>query len=119
MEEGQKMFKPEFLNRIDEIMVFHSLTKEDMGEIITLLSQNLTHRCMESMGIKLNITHSAKAYIVDKYTNLKMGARPLKRAIQNEIEDALAEEILLKKVKPNDKVTVGIKDKKIYFAVKN
>ncbi len=119
MEEVKKMFKPEFLNRIDEIMVFHSLTKEDMGEIITLLSQNLTHRCMESMGIKLNITHSAKAYIVDKYTNLKMGARPLKRAIQNEIEDALAEEILLKKVKPNDKVTVGIKDKKIYFAVKN
>ena len=119
MEEVKKMFKPEFINRIDEIMVFHSLTKEDMGEIVTMLSLNLINRCMESMGIKLNITHAVKTYIVDKYTNLKMGARPLKRAIQSEIEDALAEEILLKKVKPKDQVTVGIKDKKIYFTVKN
>lgn len=119
MEEVKKMFKPEFINRIDEIMVFHSLTKEDMGEIVKMLSLNLINRCMESMGIKLNITHAVKTYIVDKYTNLKMGARPLKRAIQSEIEDALAEEILLKKVKPKDQVTVGIKDKKIYFTVKN
>lgn len=119
MEEVKKMFKPEFINRIDEIMVFHSLTKEDMGEIVSMLSLNLINRCMESMGIKLNITHAVKTYIVDKYTNLKMGARPLKRAIQSEIEDALAEEILLKKVKPKDQVTVGIKEKKIYFTVKN
>ena len=119
MEEVKKMFKPEFINRIDEIMVFHSLTKEDMGEIVTMLSLNLISRCLDSMEIRLNITHAVKTYIVDKYTNLKMGARPLKRAIQSEIEDALAEEILLKKVKPKDRVTVGIKDKKIYFTVKN
>ena len=119
MEEVKKLFKPEFINRIDEIMVFHSLTKEDMKEIVTLLSKNLINRCMECMDIKLTITPAVKTYIVDKYSNLKMGARPLKRAIQNEIEDALAEEILLKKVQPKDNVTVGLKEKKMVFTVKN
>ncbi|MCR4748690.1 MAG: ATP-dependent Clp protease ATP-binding subunit [Lachnospiraceae bacterium] len=115
MEEVKRMFKPEFLNRIDDIMVFHALTGEDMHEIVTLLSKNLSSRCEEQMGIRLNITPAAKKFIVEKYTNLKMGARPLKRAIQTEIEDALAEQILLKNIQPNDKVRVGVKDKKILF----
>lgn len=119
MEEVKKMFKPEFLNRIDEIIVFHPLTKPDMKEIMMLLSKNLIDRCRDRMDIKLTITPSVKNYIVEKYSNMKMGARPYKRAIQSEIEDALAEEILEKKVKPKDTVTVGLKDKKIVFTVKN
>ena len=119
MEEVKKMFKPEFINRIDEIMVFHSLNKEDMKEIVTILMRNLIERCINGMDIKLTVTPAVKAFIVDKYSNLKMGARPLKRAIQTEIEDALAEEILLKKVKPKDNVTVSLKEKKILFQVKN
>ena len=115
MEEVKRLFKPEFINRIDEIMVFHPLTKEDMKEIITLLSKNLIDRCRERMDIHLTITPAAKQYLIDKYANLKMGARPLKRAIQNEIEDALAEEILLKNIKPGDSVKAGCKDKKIRF----
>jgi len=115
MDEVKRMFKPEFINRIDDIMVFHALTKDDMNDIVTLLAKNLIDRCNEQMDIKLNITPSVKKYIVEKYTNLKMGARPLKRAIQTEIEDALAQEILLKNIQPKDNVKVGIKDKKIVF----
>ena len=119
MEEVKKMFKPEFINRIDEIMVFHSLNKDNMKEIVNLLFHNFTKRAMERMDIKLTVTPAVKNYIVDKYSNLKMGARPLKRAIQTEVEDSLAEEILQKKVKPKDFVTVYLKDKKILFRVKN
>lgn len=118
MEEVKRVFKPEFINRIDDIMVFHSLTKDDMKEIVTLLAKNLIERCKDRMDIKLTFTPAVKAYIVDKYSNLKMGARPLKRAIQNEVEDPLAEEILMKKVKPGDCVTVSLRDKKVVFNVK-
>ena len=118
MEEVKRMFKPEFINRIDDIMVFHSLTKEDMNDIVTLLSKSLINRCREQLEINLTISPAVKKYIVEKYTNLKMGARPLKRAIQSEIEDALAQEILLKNVKPGDNVNVGMKSKKVVFSVK-
>ena len=118
MEEVKKIFKPEFINRIDEIMVFHALTQADMKEIITLLSGNLTKRCKEQMGIRLTISPALKQYIVEKHADLKMGARPLKRAIQTIIEDALAEEILAGKVKEGDKVTAGVKNGKVTFTVK-
>lgn len=118
MEEVKRMFKPEFLNRIDDIMVFHSLTNDDMKEIITLLSKNLIDRCKNQMEIDLSISPAVKKYIVEKYTNLKMGARPLKRAIQSEIEDALAEEILMKNIKPKDKVLATMKNKKVVFVKK-
>lgn len=118
MEEVKKLFKPEFINRIDEIMVFHQLTKEDMKKIVTLLSRNLCERCRLQMDIELTVTTALKDYIVDKFTDLKMGARPLKRAIQTEIEDALAEEILAGKIKTKDKVSAGVHDKKVAFTVK-
>lgn len=118
MEEVKRLFKPEFINRIDEIMVFHPLNKDDMKQIITLLARNLSIRCKNQMDIDLTITSSAKEYIVDKYSDLKMGARPLKRAIQTTIEDSLAEEILAGKVKNGDNVSVGLKNKKITFTVK-
>ena len=118
MEEVKRLFKPEFINRIDEIMVFHPLNKEDMKAIVTLLSKNLTKRCREQMNIDLAITSSVKEHLIEKHMDVKMGARPMKRAIQSEIEDALAEEILAGKVKSGDKVSVGLKNKKITFTVK-
>ena len=119
MEEVKKLFKPEFINRIDEIMVFHPLNKEDMKKIVSLLSKNLVKRCKEQMEIDLTITASVKDWLIEKHMDAKMGARPLKRAIQSEIEDALAEEILLANVKRGDKVSAGLKNKKIAFTVRN
>ncbi len=118
MEEVKRLFKPEFINRIDEIMVFHPLNKEDMKEIVTLLTKTLSKRCQEQMNIDLNVSGSVKEYLIEKHMDTKMGARPMKRAIQSEIEDALAEEILAGKVKAGDKVSVGLKNKKITFTVK-
>lgn len=118
MEEVKRLFKPEFINRIDEIMVFHPLTKEDMKEIITLLSENLVKRCREQMNIRLTITPALKEHIVEKHSDLKMGARPLKRAIQTMIEDALAEEILSGRVKAGDGVSAGYREGKVIFKVK-
>ena len=119
MEEVKRLFKPEFINRIDEIMVFHPLNKEDMKKIVTLLSKNLVKRCKEQMEIDLTINTSVKDWLIEKYMDAKMGARPLKRAIQSEIEDALAEEILRGDVKRGDKVSAGLKNKKIVFTVRD
>lgn len=118
MEEVKRLFKPEFINRIDEIMVFHQLNKGDMKKIVTLLCKNLCARCKTQMDIELTVTGALKEHIVDKFTDLKMGARPLKRAIQTEIEDALAEEILAGKIKQKSRVSAGVHDKKVTFTVK-
>ena len=118
MEEVKRLFKPEFINRIDEIMVFHQLTKENMHRIVTLLCKNLCERCKTQMNIDLAVTGALKDYIVDQFTDLKMGARPLKRAIQTEIEDALAEEILAGNIGQNSKVSAGVHNKKVAFTVK-
>ena len=88
MEEVKRVFKPEFINRIDEIMVFHPLNKENMKDVVSLLTRVLADRCREQMGIRLTVTPALKEYIVDKYSEVKMGARPMKRAIQTVIEDA-------------------------------
>lgn len=118
MEEVKRLFKPEFINRIDEIMVFHPLTEKDMKQIITLLSKNLCDRCKTQMDIDLTFTSTLKDYLVKKYSDLKMGARPLKRAIQNIVEDELATAILEGRVKRGDVVHAGIKNDKITFTVK-
>ena len=118
MEEVKRLFKPEFINRIDEIMVFHPLTEKDMKQIITLLSKNLCDRCKIQMDIDLIFTSTLKDYLVKKYSDLKMGARPLKRAIQNVVEDELATAILEGRVKRGDVVHAGIKNDKITFTVK-
>ena len=115
MEEVKRLFKPEFINRIDEIMVFHPLHKENMKQIITLLARNLSKRCKEQMDISLTLTSSLKEFIIEEHADSKMGARPLKRAIQTVIEDALAEEILAGRIKPGDNVSVGVRDKKVVF----
>ncbi len=118
MEEVKRSFKPEFINRIDEIIVFHQLGNEDMKSIVNLLAVNLTKRCESQMDIHLSLTSSLKEHLVEKYADNKMGARPLKRAIQSVVEDALAEEILMKKVQPGDVVSAGFKNGKVCFTVK-
>lgn len=118
MEEVKKLFKPEFINRVDEIMVFHQLDKGNMREIVTLLSENLIRRSKKQMDITLKITPALKNHLVEKYTDLKMGARPLRRAIQTVVEDALAEEILADRVKGGDTVSAGWKEGKITFTVR-
>ena len=118
MEEVKKMFKPEFINRIDEIMVFHPLNRMHMKQIIALLTSGLSRRCQEQMNSQLSVSPALKEHLVEKYSEKKMGARPLKRAVQSVIEDALAEEILKKNVQPGDKVTAGFKNGQAAFTVK-
>lgn len=113
MEEVKRSFKPEFINRIDDIIVFHQLNKSNMKEIIQLLASGLTKRCQEQMNIKLTLSPALKEHLVDKYSDNKMGARPLRRAIQSVVEDALAEEILRKQVNSGDVVTAGFKQNKL------
>ena len=119
MDEVKRLFKPEFINRIDEIMVFHPLTEQDMKQIITLLSKNLCDRCKEQMEIELSFTNTLKEYLIKKHADLKMGARPLKRAIQNVVENELATAILEGLVKRGDTVSVGVRNDKVTFTVKD
>lgn len=119
MEEVKRIFKPEFLNRIDETIVFRSLEKKDMKKIVTLLSKTLADRCQEQMGITLSIKDSLKTYIVESAYDPKYGARPLRRKIQNVIEDNLAEEILSGKIKKGDIVDAGMRGEEIHFTVRN
>ena len=118
MEEVRRIFKPEFLNRIDETIVFRSLNKNDMKQIVTLMLKDLTDRCKSQMDIILHVRDSVKNYIVEKAYEPKYGARPLRRKIQNEIEDQLAEEILDGKVKKGDEVIVTTKKNAVVFEVK-
>ena len=118
MEEVRRIFKPEFLNRIDETIVFRSLNKDDMKQIVALMLKELTNRCEKQMGIHLTVRDSVKKYIVDKAYDPKYGARPLRRQIQNDIEDELAEEILSGKVKKDTEVTVTVHKEKIVFETK-
>lgn len=115
MEEVKRIFKPEFINRIDEIIVFHVLDEENMKQIVTLLSKNLIKRSKEQMDITLSITPAVKKHIVEKGIDKKFGARPLRRAIQSMIEDALAEEILTGTIQRGDKVTAALEKGAIVF----
>ena len=119
MDEVKKLFKPEFINRIDEIMVFHTLNEKEMMDIVTLLSQNLSKRCKAQMDINLTISPAVKKFLVTKHSDAKMGARPLKRAIQQTIEDAMAEELLKGNIKAGMDVTVTLKDDKVVFVGKD
>ena len=119
MEEVRRIFKPEFLNRIDEIIVFHMLNKEQIKKIVTLLLKTLEKRCAEQMDICLTVTGAVKDFIVEKGSDNKYGARPLRRAIQSRIEDALANEILEGKIKRGDHVQVRLHKDEILFEVKN
>ncbi len=115
MEEVKKNFKPEFLNRIDETIVFHPLSKEDNIKIAGILLKEITKRIEGQMNIEINMTEGAKKLVVEKSFDKKYGARPLKRALQTMVEDRLAEEILDGKIKKGDKVTISVSGKELKF----
>ena len=118
MDEVKMIFRPEFLNRIDETIVFHALDKSHMKKIVTLLCRDFTKRLEEQLDIHLTLRESAKNLIVEKGTDAKYGARPLRRALQTELEDKLADAILNGEVKAGDYVDVGTSKKEIRFITK-
>lgn len=117
MDEVKQLFKPEFINRIDELLVFHSLTKDDMKKIVTIMLKDIIKRAKEQLGINLVVTPTAKALLIDESYDSKYGARPLRRKIQSVIEDGVSEEILNLNAKRGDKVTVSVADKKFKISV--
>ena len=117
MDEVKMIFRPEFLNRIDETIVFHALDKTHMKKIVTLLCRDFTKRLADQLDIHLTLRESAKNLIVEKGTDAKYGARPLRRALQTELEDRLADAILNGEVKAGDHVAAGVSGKQIWFTV--
>lgn len=117
MDEVKNVFKPEFLNRIDDMIVFHALEKEDILEIVKLMTDTLAKRVQENMGISVSFTDKALEKIAEEGFDKAYGARPLRRAIQSKIEDAFAEEYLQGNFKAGEKVSVGVKTNGFLFRV--
>lgn len=117
MEEVKRLFKPEFLNRIDDMIVFHALTKDEVKDIADLLLRNFALRVKSQMGIELKYGEAVKNYIFDKGYDKKYGARPLRRAIQNEIEDKMAEEILAGTIQAGQTVRISVVKAGVKFKV--
>ncbi len=120
MDEVKRIFKPEFLNRIDEMIVFHMLTKENVARIVDIMMNSINKRIKEQLNITIELSDAAKSYIVDAGYDEKYGARPLKRALQQKVEDELAEQILEGRIKSSDIVYVDKKEdsEKLVFSVK-
>jgi len=116
LDEMKKVFRPEFLNRIDEPIVFHPLSKEDVRKIVDLMLEKVTQRLYEQ-AVSLEVTQGAKSFLVEKGFDPQFGARPLRRAIQKHLEDPLAQEILAKKIKPQTKIVADVQDENIVFKV--
>ncbi|MCI9565576.1 MAG: ATP-dependent Clp protease ATP-binding subunit [Eubacterium sp.] len=119
MEEVKQMFKPEFINRIDDIIVFHTLSENEVKNIVGLMLKGLAKQVQEQMDIYLTFTAGLKAYIAKESYDKKYGARPLRRMIQNKVEDQLAEEILAGNVCKGQQVSVGYKNNQVNFTVKS
>ncbi len=119
MEEVRRIFKPEFLNRIDETIVFRSLNRADMKQIVGLMIKELSGRCEKQLGLTLTVRDSVKSYIVEQAYEPKYGARPLRRKIQNEVEDKLAEAILNGEIPKGAVVIVTIKKNVVVFETKD
>lgn len=115
MAEVRKMFRPEFINRIDGIEVFHALTHEELLRITTLLCNDLARRAKEQLGLTLRIAPSLKEHLVDQYADPKMGARPLRRALQSVVEDELSTRLLAEEFVKGDSVTIGCRNGKVTF----
>ncbi|MBE5994303.1 MAG: ATP-dependent Clp protease ATP-binding subunit [Paenibacillaceae bacterium] len=118
MEEVKKLFKPEFVNRIDEIIVFHPLNKTHMKDIVTIMMKDIMKRTSEQMSITIEIDEAAKDYLIQKGYDEKYGARPLRRTIQSSLEDKLAEEILSGTVKTGDTVMITAGEDGLKFSVR-
>ncbi len=119
MEEVKRLFKPEFLNRIDEIIVFHPLNKENMKEIVSIMLKGIKERTLQQMGITLHVTEEGKEFLIEKGYDEKYGARPLRRTIQSEIEDRLAEKILEGVVHTGDEVEITKTVEGLVFSAAN
>ncbi len=117
MEEVRRMFKPEFLNRIDETIVFHSLNKDHIEQIVDIMMAAISKRTKEQMDITIELSGEAKGWIIDQGYDHKYGARPLRRTLQNKIEDRLAEEILDGNIRSGDRVKVDLEDDSLKFSV--
>ena len=115
MEEVKQLFKPEFINRIDDFIVFHKLDNDDLTDITQLLLNNLAKRAFVQMNLQIKFTPALKKHIVEKYSDPLMGARPLRRGITQEVEDSMSKEILLGNIIEGDKVTVSYKGEKVVF----
>ena len=118
MNEVKLIFRPEFLNRIDEILVFHPLSQEEMKKIVGMMCKDLVKRAKEQLDISLTIRDSVKKHIVETGTDQKYGARPLRRAVQNQLEDKLAEAVLTGEVLRGPEVVAGMSKKEIKFMPK-
>jgi len=118
MNEIKLVFRPEFLNRIDEILVFHPLGEPELKKITGMMCQEVVKRAKEQMDIHLTVRDSVKKLIMEKGTDKKYGARPLRRAVQSELEDSLAEAILAGEIKRGQEVVAGVSKKEIKFEVK-
>ena len=119
MEAVRRTFKPEFLNRIDEIIVFHPLTKDDMSNIVNIMVKELSKRALSQMNLTLRVSPSAKQLLIEKGYDPKFGARPLRRAVQNMIEDELAERLLSGEFEAGDIVRIGKEKDQITFTKGN
>ena len=115
MEEVRRLFKPEFLNRIDEIMVFHPLNKTHIKKIVNIMLKTLEKRCKEQLDIQLKITESVKDFLAEAGFDSKYGARPLRRAIQTKLEDPMANALLEGTIKRGDTVRIQLHQKEIRF----
>ena len=118
MNEVKLIFRPEFLNRIDEIIVFHALSADNMKKIVSMMCKEVCARAKEQLGITLHVRDSVKKYIVETGTDQKYGARPLRRAVQNLLEDKLAEAVLDGTIKRGQAVEAGLSKKEIKFIPK-
>lgn len=115
MEVVKTMFKPEFINRIDDIIVFHALSKEDTAKILNIMEKEIADRIKKQMDITIKMTPAAKNHILETSYDKKYGARPLRRALQNMVENQLAEEILSGRIKQSDNVKISVHNKKLVF----
>ena len=118
MGEVKRFFKPEFLNRIDETIVFHPLNQDHMKEIVSIMLRGIIKRTARQMDLKLTVEEDASAFLVEKGYDEKYGARPLRRAIQNHLEDKLAEAILDGTIRGGDQVSVRVEDGSLKFLTK-
>jgi ATP-dependent Clp protease ATP-binding subunit ClpC len=119
MDEVKRLFKPEFLNRIDEMIVFHALSRQDICEIVKIMLGTIEKRCMTQMDLRLKVEDALLEHLAEKGFDEKYGARPLRRAIQTELEDRLTEQILEGKVRQGDTVTLGFADGNVKVAVRH
>lgn len=114
MEEVKRVFKPEFINRIDEMIVFHALTKSDIFLIAKNMLENFKQRVQAQMELSIQYSRNVVQYVADQGFDKDYGARPLRRTIQNKIEDAIAEEVVAGKISIGDSVKIGVKEGKVF-----